>query len=72
MLRIGIATIGSEMLRQCSDQKRRAQQRNGEARLRRAIALNGRAMQGLWMQGVALISNGKAERRAEMQSEGKE
>jgi hypothetical protein len=31
------------------------------------MALNGRVMQRLWMQGVALISNGNAE-----QGDGKE
>lgn len=56
----GIVTIGSEMLRQCLETKRLAQQRNGEARLRRAMALNGRVKQGLWMQGVALTSEGRA------------
>lgn len=40
---------------------------HGEARLRRAMALNGRAKQWLWMQGVALISNGKAWSRSESQ-----
>ena len=33
---------------------------HGGARLRRAMELNGRVKQGLWMQGVALTSEGSA------------
>ena len=42
-------------------------QRHGGAKLRRAMAVNGSAVQGLWMQGVALISKSNA-----MKSNGKE